>query len=971
MEVVEISREERDVYLIPQNFVDTGTILGGTVKLRNAVEAAVLAVGSAVPLFYLPLAFNIRLMIVIAVSVPLAVFGVVGFGGDSLTQFVAHWFRFMKRRRIVTPTQQGNLEANRHRHLRLISKRYRVVYYDDSDTLPHNAQVLQRKADRHGKLVKRQTLYDLLPIEKIENGILHTTDERHIKILEIEPINFLLRSPREQRSVIYSFASLLKVSPVRLQFKSFSRKADVNAYLDKLRRDAANEPDAAVRKRHMSYIRFVKRLGSRDAVSRRFFVIFQYEAPTNERNISYAEIVSTLETTARNFRTYLAQCGNAIVEHENEDEFLTDVFYTLLNRRTAVQVPLQERIQDVLASYLAQNDTTALDKIPPAAFMIPPSLDLKHGRYLYMDGTYHAYLMIPADGYRAQVTAGWMALLVNAGEGIDVDLFLERQPKERMMQKIGQQIRINRSKIKDTSDTNSDFDDLSNAIRSGYYLKDGLANNEDFYYAAILVTVTAASVKDLEWRIGEIRKLMVSQDMNLQLCSFRQEAAFLSSLPLCAPDAALFKKYRRNILTSTAASFYPFVSFELCDTNGVLLGVNKYNNSLVSLDNFNTHIYKNANMAILGTSGAGKTFTMQLIARRMRLAGTPVYIIAPLKGHEFYRQAKALNGTIIRIVPGSPDCINVMEIRKIDHTSSELLDGPMPEQSELAAKIQKLHIFFSLLIPDLSNEERQLLDEAIVTTYRNKGITYDNASLDDPAHPDQYREMPILGDLHTVLSAAPETRRIANILNRLVHGSASSFNRQTNVNLDNSYVVIDISELSGDLLTVGMYIGLDYMWDKAKEDLTRRKQIFIDEVWQIIGASSNALAANYVFEAVKTIRGYGGGVLVATQDLNDFFSLEDGKYGRGILNNCKIKIILNLEEEEAQRVQSVLKLTDAEIDNITRFERGSALIVTNSNNVTVDMRCSEEEKDLITTDRDELRRIVERKMQNQPETEES
>ena len=161
-----------------------------------------------------------------------------------------------------------------------------------------------------------------------------------------------------------------------------------------------------MRKRHRNYIRFVKRLGSRDAVSRRFFVIFQYEAPTNERNISYAEIVSTLETTARNFRTYLAQCGNAIVEHGNEDEFLTDIFYTLLNRRTAVQAPLQERIQDVLASYLAQNDATALDKIPPAAFMIPPSLDLKHGRYLYMDGTYHAYLMIPADGYRAQVTAG-------------------------------------------------------------------------------------------------------------------------------------------------------------------------------------------------------------------------------------------------------------------------------------------------------------------------------------------------------------------------------------------------------------------------------------------------------------------------------------------------------------------------------------------------------------------------------------
>ena len=306
-------------------------------------------------------------------------------------------------------------------------------------------------------------------------------------------------------------------------------------------------------------------------------------------------------------------------------------------------------------------------------------------------------------------------------------------------------------------------------------------------------------------------------------------------------------------------------------------GREQVNNSLVSLDNFNTRIYKNANMAILGTSGAGKTFTMQLIARRMRLAGTPVYIIAPLKGHEFYRQAKALNGTVIRIVPGSRTASTSWRFAKSTTPVANFWMVPCRSSRNWPPKSKSCTFSFSLLIPDLSNEERQLLDEAIVTTYRNKGITYDNASLDDPARPGQYREMPILGDLHAVLSATPETRRIANILNRLVHGSASSFNRQTNVKLDNSYVVIDISELSGDLLTVGMYIGLDYMWDKAKEDLTRRKQIFIDEVWQIIGASSNALAANYVFEAVKTIRGYGGGVLVATQDSNDFFSLEDGK----------------------------------------------------------------------------------------------
>ena len=107
--------------------------------------------------------------------------------------------------------------------------------------------------------------------------------------------------------------------------------------------------------------------------------------------------------------------------------------------------------------------------------------------------------MIPVSGYRSQVTAGWLSLLVNAGEGIDVDLFMERQPKEKMIQKIGQQIRINRSKIKETSDTNTDYDDLAGAIRSGYFLKDGLANGEDFYYTAILVTVTATNTR---WRNG-------------------------------------------------------------------------------------------------------------------------------------------------------------------------------------------------------------------------------------------------------------------------------------------------------------------------------------------------------------------------------------------------------------------------------------------------------------------------------------
>ena len=115
------------------------------------------------------------------------------------------------------------------------------------------------------------------------------------------------------------------------------------------------------------------------------------------------------------------------------------------------------------------------------------------------------------------------------------------------------------------------------------------------------------------------------------------------------------------------------------------------------MDIFNSRVYKNANMAIIGTSGAGKTFTMQLLALRMRRKGTQVFILAPLKGHEFLRACKNVGGEFISISPASKQCINIMEIRRVDQTANAIIDGVVNENSILARKIQQLHIFFGLL----------------------------------------------------------------------------------------------------------------------------------------------------------------------------------------------------------------------------------------------------------------------------------
>lgn len=966
---------------------------------------------------FLPFGLTARIIALCLTALPVALVALIGISGESLSQFLVTFLKYLRNRRVVggdgeqpcekvgkhlkqKPPKERAPKASKHRRsgeADFPAEFDEVRGYEIREKLrprkntrkerPVKANKAKKKAKKRPekeRMPKRPAhikeekppcvnpVADYLPIEKIANGIIYTKDHRFVKVVEVVPINFMLRSAREQRNIIYSFVSYLKISPVKLQIKVLTRRADINRHLDTVRREMAQEDNEQCRLMQEDYLDFVQQVGSHEAVTRRFFLIFEYEPWNNTRRSEQEdEAIQSLQSAVHTASNYLRQCGNEVVVHENEDEFTVDVFYNLLCRNESAVKPLSVRVQEVVTQYLDKGREGEIDRIPAAEFAAPKSIDFTHGRYLCIDGLYYTYLLVPSDGYKTQVPAGWLSLIVNAGDGIDLDMFLSRQPKERIIQRVGQQLRINRSKIKDASDTNTDFDDIDGAIRSGYFLKEGLANNEDFYYLNLLITVTAPSVEDLEWKASEIKKLLLSQDMDVCTCHFREEQAFCSALPLVSMEKGLFERGKRNLLTGGAASCYPFTSFEMCDDNGILLGVNKYNSSLIIVDIFNSAIYKNANMAILGTSGAGKTFTMQLMALRMRRKNIPVFIIAPLKGHEFHRACANVGGEFIQISPASPHCINVMEIRKVDRSVSELLDGPGIQLSELAAKIQQLHIFFSLLIPDMSHEERQLLDEALIRTYNSKGITHDNASLEDPANPGCYREMPVLGDLYEILKAAPETTRMAHILNRLVNGSASTFNKQTNVRLDNKYTVLDISSLTGDLLTVGMFVALDFVWDRAKADRTEEKAIFIDECWQLLsgaGATGTRLAGDFVLEIFKTIRGFGGSAICASQDLNDFFNLDEGRFGKGIINNSKTKIILNLEDDEAERVQETLHLSDAETMEVTHFERGSGLISTNNNNIMVEFKASPLEKDLITTDRRELRELLERKRQEQADS---
>lgn len=813
---------------------------------------------------------------------------------------------------------------------------------------------------------------DFIPIKNLEHGIIETTGGRYIKILEIEPINFMLRSEEEQYEIICSFASWLKISPVHLQFKSITRKADSDKHIAMLRKEMATEESEQCKKLSEGYIRLIKDVGSREALTRRFFLIFRYEELRRNENSDYGQICSTLLTAEQNARAYFMQCGNNILQPKDPDEATAEILYMFFNRRSCVEEPFHSRVDRiVLDTMAAKNKVIGIDPIPHirmAHFIAPRGIDLTHRNYIIMDGLYYSFLYIKGNGYPNKVRAGWMSSLINAGEGIDVDVFLKRENRSKTIDKVAQRIRLNRTKLKSMQDTSTDYEELAGSIQAGYFIKQGIANyNEDLFYMSVFVTVSARTYEELMWRKQQMTDMLKSMDMYVSDCSFQQEDALRTVMPFLQISPKLEKKSKRNVLTSGAASTYMFTSFEMSDDTGVLLGINRHNNSLCIVDLFDTKKNKNANLNLLGTSGAGKTFTMQLLALRMRMRGIQCYIIAPIKGHEFRRACNRIGGQFIKIAPGSPHCINIMEIRHTISPEMELIDelDYSEMDSLLAQKIQQLMIFFSLLIPDMTNEEEQMLDEALIRTYGKFGITHDNDSVyaDRNAVPPKMKTMPILGDLHEELQKNEMAKRIAVIVSRFVTGSAQSFNQQTNVDLSNKYIVLDLSELKGKLLPVGMMIALDYVWDKIKSDRTKKKAIMIDEIWQLIGAGSNRMAAEFCLEIFKVIRGFGGAAISATQDLSDFFGLEDGRYGRAIINNSKNKIILNLEPDEAEFVRDTLKLTKTEIRSITRFERGEALICSNNSKVPVIIKASKEEQEMITTDRAELEAILKERQQ--------
>ena len=564
-------------------------------------------------------------------------------------------------------------------------------------------------------------------------------------------------------------------------------------------------------------------------------------------------------------------------------------------------------------------------------------------RYIEIDGVYYSGLII--SNYYRNYSDLILKKLIDTNINMNISIFYEKQDSYKTIRDLTYHIGNVGVDLENINKNRQDIDIAAFTYDDAKYIRKEIqVNNEDLYFLYIYLIVYANEIKELKYLLSKVEGICQSNGMQPKLANFRQEQVFLSCGPYMMNEEDIKITAKRNVLTSSLVCTYPFISSSIFDENGIFIGTNIYNNSLVFIDRYNKEKYKNANMCVFGTSGAGKSFFIKLLILRYRLLGLEQYIIDP--DREYTKLCEELNGTILKIGPSSSTYINVMDIRE---------ESIEENTGYLATKIGKLIGFFNLIFGNLDEEEKAILEEKIISCYEQKGITFDDNTLYKkdiekinikPIFKES-KDMPKLQDLYEILGHDTRTIGLKTKLIPFIKGSLKFFNEYTNVELNNKIIVADVYELGEDNLKFGMYLFTELFWDKIKKNREIKKSIYLDEVWRLIGVTSNKEVASFIYKIFKTIRKYGGSAVAITQDVSDLFSLDNGAYGKSILNNSSMKNFFSLEEENILVLEKYTNLSEKEKIEIKSLKRGECLMFVGSDHILTKIECDDFEKEIL------------------------
>ena len=532
---------------------------------------------------------------------------------------------------------------------------------------------------------------------------------------------------------------------------------------------------------------------------------------------------------------------------------------------------------------------------------------------------------IYAHGYPRNVETGFLDKIVSALGNFDLSIHIDPFDIETMMIFLNKELQKQRSdlysaKLKNIINPSLEikYQDTKSVLTNLQKGKDKLFN------VSLYINCRAKTKEELDLLTRRIQAELNSLLIIPRQPFFRMAQGFQASSPL-AQDKI---KQIRSVPTEALSAFFPFTSsFLQVDKTGVWLGLNK-NNIPIIKDIFNL---SNPNGICLASSGSGKSYMAKLLISRYLLNGTKVMVIDP-QG-EYKGLVRRFGGQLIDLSTTSDTIINPLDLMGHDYPQKRLaLMDLMP-----------------IMLGDLSDPQRALIDRALTITYEERGIFLDKVKT-------WKRKPPILEDVLNVLKkmekriTLAEKQTIRSLINRLdtyVNGVFSFLNQETSINFDNQFVCFDIGDLPKQVKPIMMFLVLDYIYTKMRKDLNR-KLLVIDEAWSLLRQAHDA---SYVFEIVKTCRKFNLALFLINQEVEGML---DSEAGKSVLANSSYTLLMRQKPAVMKNVKRTFFLSDLEVNHLLTAGVGEGLLIMDDEHSEIKIVASNEEHKIITTKADEL-----------------
>jgi conjugal transfer ATP-binding protein TraC len=529
------------------------------------------------------------------------------------------------------------------------------------------------------------------------------------------------------------------------------------------------------------------------------------------------------------------------------------------------------------------------------------------------------------SGYPRFIQPNWLEPLISFDHSLMISMFIYPSQSKGVLDDLKRKIAEMEATIQTDIERGRIIDPaVQIGLDDARALQEQLVKGaERFFQFALYVTVPAASKDQLRNVSKLVESTLSSLSITAKPTSLQMEAAFKTTLPL-GQDLLVLP---HNMDTTSLATTFPFTSSELTANEGIMYGINEHNGSLILFDRFTL---ENANSVVFAKSGAGKSYFVKLEALRSLMFGTEIIIIDPEQ--EYKNLCDAVGGQYLNFSTTSPVKINPFDMSNI----------VTPGESELGRKILSLTTFLKLVLGSLDPTEAAILDRALKQTYHLRGIT------DDPKT--QTLPPPLMEDLYKVLIGMEEKKAvdIANRLERFIQGSLTGiFSSESNINLNNSFIVFSVRDLEDQLRPLAIYMILEFIWTRIRSKLKKRILI-VDEAWYMMRSEDSG---NFLVDIAKRSRKYYLGLTTITQDVEDFLS---GERGKEIISNSSIQVLLKQAPASIEGIGKAFNLSMGEKRLLLSAGVGQGLFFAGPTHVAMSVVASPEEHRLITSNPKEL-----------------